>query len=206
MNVRPKGRSPRRPFHPERFEHGAPISGVDIRPIAIAFGILAILGLLWNVGHERTHTLLIDLPVGTAKKPVQPREAVTVHRIKVTANSLILFDDRPVNSGELIERLNRTKQMTSKPVIAFEADPSASYDLAVQVINAVRQQDLIDWAFCIDGLEAYRTFGKEREPAATSLIFHTVAVEPPYEFKPLPADPEFESCDPVALMPRPPRL
>lgn len=179
-----------------RFDHGAPISAIDTRPMVFVALFVTVVFLL-GASQTRTHALMVDLPF-TLGEPV-PTDGPTpvIHRIRVTEADTLMFDGKLVTEDELLDLLHRALSAPLAPRIAFEPDANASYNLSVQTLALIRRSGALSSLFCLDGLEQHRHFGKGGG-APFPVLFSFVPPDPLTEPPPFPT--KFESCTPEQLV------
>jgi len=150
--------SMRRSPAPRRFDHGAPISAIDTRPMLFVALFIAVLFLL-AASQTRTHALLVELPQpeaglhGAGYPPV-------VYRVEVTAGDLLRFNGELVDAEQLQSLLLQVGALEPRAVLAFEPDGAASYDLAAHTLALIQRAGVNDQWFCIDGMEKHGQFGR----------------------------------------------
>jgi biopolymer transport protein ExbD len=181
-------RTPTRP----RFDHGAPISGIDSRPILLV-ALFVVVVFLLAASQMRTHALLVALPqpeaglIGNGYPPV-------VHRIRVTTTDAVMFDDEAVTEAQLEVLLQLVSTNSPRAVLAFEPDGDASYDRSAQILALIGRAGLVDSRFCINGLEKHQRFDRARGhplPMLTSIWF-----EDNEGAAPMVPSPEIDTCAP----------
>ncbi len=127
MSFRPKGRSPRRPFHPKRFEHGASISKIDTRPIMFLAALLVVV-----IGTSRYGVPIlspeVDLPTMEAKPIHQLDKSFVVTVTTTEAESRASLWERvsSANHGECRAYLGN-----GMPVTGYEL-----YDYAFTLLDS----------------------------------------------------------------------
>lgn len=158
MSFRPKGRTPRRPFHPRRFEHGAPISKIDTRPLLFVATFLAVFGVLWGASHIKLHAVTVDLPLGWsfAPDPFHPPYVV----VEIDGSGLAYVDGEPVSADSLGAAV--FAKLPDWPVVLFRPSPDSSYEHVAIAINELRSAGVAADDICFDPLQLgeHRRFDK----------------------------------------------
>lgn len=185
-------RAPPRP----RFDHGAPISAIDTRPMVFVALIMAVVFLL-AASQTRTHVLLVDLPFQPPELSPHSGPFMPVHRIRMTDEGTVLFDGQPVSTMQLAVLLEETKAAPRHSAIAFEPDGNVPYGVAASTLAVVARAGLIDRFFCIDGLEKHQQFAKR---GSAFPILLSIRLDPKTGAQSMLPPLAFESCNPERLV------
>jgi biopolymer transport protein ExbD len=149
-------RTPARP----RFDHGAPISAIDARPILLVVMLVTILVLL-AASPQRMHALLVELPGPDFGSGV-PSGYVVANRISITGEGQTMWNGWPVSTPELVSLLKELKGLEPQPDLIFEPVADAPYGAAANTLSLIWRANLVDERFCFWGLEKHQSF--ERPP------------------------------------------
>lgn len=186
----------RTPLRPT-FDHGAPISAIDTRPMMFVALFVALIFLL-AASQTRTHALLVDLPLHFRDLPPAVGPAPVIHRIAVTENDMLLLNGKRVTPAKMIGILKAARQGPRELRIAFEPDANASYEKSVQTLAVLQRSGFVSSLFCLDGLEKHRHFSTE-QPAPFPLML-TLAIETPPQAQGIEPQENFDSCAPEQLI------
>lgn len=187
--------SMRRGPTPRRFDHGEPIAAIDTRPMLFVALFIAVVFLL-AASQARTHALLVELPQpdagfrGTVLMPL-------ANRLELTASGQLRFNGEAVDARQLEVLLGEVSKLEPRPVLAFEPDGAASYNLAAHTLAIIHRAGVNGEWFCINGLEKHGEFGKGRGhplPLLTSLVPREEIVPP--RNPPMPEPPDIDTCAP----------
>lgn len=158
MNRCPKGRAQRRPFHPKRFDHGAPITKIDIRPLPILLTCLVAFVALFL--KAPTHAVVFDIQTldehTALKQQYEFQLEEPINRITLTENDTLLWNCEPITIGQLATLLQESQSMAIEPVTVFDPAPNASYDHAAKLLQVIRASGVAKFYF--DGLDQHRSF------------------------------------------------
>ncbi|MDJ0644014.1 MAG: hypothetical protein QNJ15_14465 [Erythrobacter sp.] len=151
MRFRPKGRSPRRPFHPKRFDHGQPIHRIETSPVAIALGMV-LLAVLLNVqihSHatvfELSENAFEDLFGQSVETPhlqlntvaTQDSDAL-INRLVISENDVLLWNDQVITEHMLVKLIREVRRSVPGAVLQIEPDPLAGYEQTARVLEIIR--------------------------------------------------------------------
>ena len=141
-----------------RFNHGQPIAKIDTRPMAVlAVALFAFLILLQRPAQ---HATLISLWDGSGKSALMPHSTnlqdrahhTIVNRLTVSQSDLIEWNGESVTSAELWTILQNVRTLIPQPIIEFEPEPLASYDVSAKLIHLLNSSGI---NYQIDGLEQH---------------------------------------------------
>ncbi|WP_086738531.1 ExbD/TolR family protein [Erythrobacter colymbi] len=177
---------------PRRFDHGAPIRAIDTRPMLFVALFIAVLFLL-AASQTPTHALLIKLPQPEAGLLANGDPPV-VYRIEVTAADRLRLNGELVSVEELVARLSQASKLEPRPVLAFEPDGAASYNLAAHTLAVLQRAGLNDERFCIDGMEKHGDFNMGRGHPLPLLV--TLMDDGTDWTAPLRPPPDIDTCAP----------
>lgn len=187
--------SMRRGPAPRRFDHGEPIAAIDTRPMLFVALFIVVVFLL-AASQTRQHALLVELPQpeaglhGTGYPPI-------VYRVELTASGQLRFNGEVVNAQQLESLLLQASTLEPRPVLAFEPDGTASYDLAAHTLAIIQRAGVNDQRFCIDGMEKHGEFDKNSGhplPLLTTLV--PTEDWPRPKHRPMPEPPDVDTCAP----------
>ena len=134
---------------------GQPMNDMNMTPLIDVLLVLLIMFIITI--PVATHSVDIDLPQGNP-----PPQDVQIDPVKnklfLTTEGQILWNAEPVNQGQLVELLARTKNMKPEPELQYEPDALASYDLSAKVLQIIKASGVTKFGFV--GNDKYRTFGK----------------------------------------------
>lgn len=162
----------RRSPAPRRFDHGEPIRAIDTRP------------------------LLVELPQPEAGLHANGYPPI-VYRVEITASDQLRLNGEFVSVEQLVKLLLQASRLEPRPVLAFEPDGAASYNLAAHTLAIIHRAGLSDERFCINGMEKHGEFNKSRGhplPLLTSLVPQEEIVPP--RNPPMPEPPDVDTCAP----------
>ena len=141
---------------PRRFDHGAPIRALDTRPMLFVALFIAVVFLL-AASQTRMHALLVNLPQPEAGLLANGDPPV-VYRIELTAAEELRLNGELVSVDQLETLLSQASTLEPRPVLAFEPDGAASYEVAAHTLAIIQRAGLNDERFCIDGMEKHGDF------------------------------------------------
>ncbi len=195
----------RRSRRTKRFDHGAPIAKIDLRPAVLFFWLLPVLVVF--TAPATTHAVVVDLANTPFFQRFDPSEAerqqayresfgVTpvTNELRITDEDIVLWNGERITQGQLITLLHESITIAPEPRLVFEPDPLASYDLAAQVIATVKRMGIVKFEF--GGLEQHCWFtnGDYSQRATSLQISLSLAAPDPHSI-PLP---EFDEICPAA--------
>lgn len=153
-----------RPFHRKRFDHGKPISRIDSRPLVIVALFLAVV-FLFPASQLRTHSLLVDLPVGMGSDlaPAYPYITITV-----SEDGLLAVDDRPSSLAGIAAAI--ASRNLDVPTVLFSPDPGTDYGTAALVLNEIAKAGVLPSEICFDRLGRFRDFERASFVPALSIV------------------------------------
>ncbi len=140
-----------------RIVHGEPLSRANSLPILLFFTTLVVVGLTFE--RVPIHVLTFDLPIADPAEPLPRTPQEEAHRLSPTRFGTIEWDGETVSPSELVHHLDDGMRQPIEPRIVFAPDGDASYDLAVKVLNIVKNSGVTK--LCFGELERYRDFSKD---------------------------------------------
>ena len=130
-----------------------PLSELNTTPLIDVLLVLLILFVITI--PPATHSLDLTLPG-------PPRPDVTINpvsnRVEVTADDRILWNGQPVDQAGLGGLLAATARLPREPVLEFEPEAAARYDLAAAVLRTIKLSGVTAVGFV--GNERYAEFGR----------------------------------------------
>lgn len=134
----------RRPI--QRFEHGAPLSTIDTRPMLFVALFIAVVFLL-AASQTRTHALLVELPQGFAAPDFSP----AYMEVRVTEREDVFLD------GESVPLTGLSAAIHAKgfdwPIVLFRAQPDTGYDFVAHVLAEISEAGVAPSDICFDAAE-----------------------------------------------------
>jgi biopolymer transport protein ExbD len=164
---------------PRRFDHGAPISGIDTRPMLFVALFIAVLFLL-AASQTRTHALLVELPQRSAPPDFAPPYMV----VSIAGGGDIALDGVPVPFAGLAAAI-RAKAF-DLPIVLLRAQPDTTYDRVAHVLDAISEAGVAPADICFDAdqLEGSGNFNKSSYPSETIIVLKREPREP-HDLRPL---------------------
>ncbi|MBA3055129.1 MAG: biopolymer transporter ExbD [Sphingomonadales bacterium] len=144
-------------------DDGSPMMEINTTPLIDVMLVLLIMFIITI--PVATHSVNIDLP-----SPNPPPQDVKIDSVKnkvvLTYDNKVLWNNQPVNNGQLVALLQQTMQMNPEPELQFQPESGASYDLSARALNIIKGSGVTKFGFV--GNEAYSEFGKAADaPDAT---------------------------------------
>ena len=133
------------------------MSRANSLPILLFFTTLVAVGLTFE--RVPIHVLTFDLPIADPAEALTPTPKEESHRLSPTRFGTIEWDGETVSLSELIDHLDEGMRQPVEPRIVFAPDGDASYDLAVKVLNIVKNSGVTK--LCFGELERFRVFAKD---------------------------------------------
>lgn len=135
-----------------RFDHGQPISKIDLRPMVFVALFLAILFLI-PATQTRVHALLIDLPQGSDPE-LAPKVAYMT--LEISAVGVIALDGRQVALAELGDVVR--VYGPDYPTVLVSPSPDAPFEIVALAINELVTTGVARSEICFDRLKRFGTF------------------------------------------------
>lgn len=180
---------------PRRFDHGAPIRAIEPRPMLFVALFIAVLFLL-AASQTRVHALLIKLPQPEAGLLANGNPPV-VYRVEITAADQLRLNGALVSVDDLVARLTQASKLEPRPVLAFEPDGAASYNLAAHTLAVLQRAGLNDERFCIDGMEKHGDFNMGRGHPLPLLT--SIWIDEALSAEPMVPPPDIDTCAPEII-------
>ena len=105
-----------------------------------------------------THAVNIDLPAPSETPPNTNVDPIKNKIILTREGNQVLWNETPVNTGQLVTLLQESVAMKPEPELQFEPEADASYELSARVLNIIKASGVTKFGFV--GNERYATFGK----------------------------------------------
>jgi biopolymer transport protein ExbD len=134
-------------------DDGQPMMEMNTTPLIDV--MLVLLVMLIMTLPPVTNSVNIDLPV--ASPPTTQIINTDKNKIVLTDTNQILWNDQPIDTGQLVGNLQATLKLPTEPELQFEPVPNASYDISAQVLNIIKASGVTKFGFV--GNEKYRVFG-----------------------------------------------
>ena len=131
------------------------ISDINTTPLIDVMLVLLIMLILTI--PIATQSLEVDLPQPGGKPPLKPNPVI--NKVGVTADSRILWNSTAMSQRQLDNELAAAAALKPQPLIQFEPEAQASYNLSAEVIRSIKFSGAKKFAFV--GNERYRNFGKQ---------------------------------------------
>lgn len=144
-----------------RFDHGRPIATLGLAPFA---GVLLTMTLVFaSLRPPVTHALVVDLP---APNPPDVIDVLTpvYNKLTVTRPGAILWNGTPVSERQLRLILGATTTISPQPALMFHPEPDAAYARALEVMEIVRQEGLVDRCFKFAEISRHRRYETPSDP------------------------------------------
>ena len=125
-----------------------------MRPMVFVVAIVGLIVMLWNFNQERTHTLLVDLPMMTQVPPdaIAP-DYIT---IEVTSAGEILADGELVSLKKLGPAIQSSSQ--DYEYVLFRPHGLAPYGISAMTLDAIVDAGIAQNKICFDQLDYHRRF------------------------------------------------
>lgn len=136
-------------------DDGSPMMEMNTTPLIDVMLVLLIMFIITI--PVATHAVNIDLP-----NPSAPPPDVVIKRDKnkvvIMPDSTILWNNTPMDQGQLLGALNATLAIKPEPELQFQPDPQAPYDTTAKVLNIIKGSGVTAFGFV--GNEQYSEFSK----------------------------------------------
>ncbi len=139
-----------------------PIAGIDTRPHAIFFSLIALVMLLVASG-TRTHAILIDLAFPHPEADVAL--GFPYDRVTLTDDNRILWNSAEVTKPQLAANLDERVGRPYRQGLIFDPQQNANYPLALEVLAQIKATGNAGAGFCFGDLSPYRNFAKAGAPS-----------------------------------------
>ncbi len=135
------------PFRPKVASR--PMSDMNVTPFIDVLLVLII--MLIMVVPIATHSL--DIPLPTARGTYEFRDTNTV---SIDAQDHLFWNGQAIGRQELLNQLASAAKLPDDPVVRFEPDALASYDMSARTIALIKDSGIKNFAFA--GNYKYREF------------------------------------------------
>jgi len=129
-----------------RFDHGEPISRIDMRPMVFVAMFLAVFGILWGASHIKTHAATIDFPQYWDSPPDAYKPPYVTVEIDVAGTAFV--------EGEAVELTELGSAVLARlpnwPVVLFRPSADSPYDRVAKAINELRRAGVRADEICFD--------------------------------------------------------
>lgn len=137
-----------------RFDHGRPFATLGLAPFA---GVLLTLTLLFAALRPPViHALLVDLPFPMPDE-IGPRSPAA-NRLSIAADGSLRWNSHPIDERELRTILAHTKRESPQPALLFAPAGGASYFRALETMELIRREGLIDYCFRFADIDRHRRY------------------------------------------------
>lgn len=136
-------------------DDGQPMMDMNMTPLIDVLLVLLIMFIITI--PVATHAVNIDLPAADPNPPPEDQIDPIKNKIVLTASGQILWNADTINRAQLVRNLQETLSYSVEPELQFEPEANASYELAANVLNIIKQSGVTKFGFV--GNEKYRTFG-----------------------------------------------
>lgn len=133
-----------------------PLSELNTTPLIDVLLVLLILFVITI--PPATHSLDLALPAPTQCLPVCPEIDPVSNKVVVAADGGVLWNGEAVSQSELAGLLSLTLKLPKEPVLQFEPEAGARYELTAETIRTIKLSGVTAFGFI--GNERYAEFGK----------------------------------------------
>lgn len=152
-------------------DHGDLISKPSYAPIAAVW--VAIAALAIAAYRPPTHAVLVDLPIFGDVHDISAD--VPRYTVRITPDSRIMWNGEELAMHDLIERIQATREEPQEPLLVFEPDGDASYEVSARVLAVIDGMGVNK--FCFGGIAQYRHFGDASEGDSVSPVLMSTSLD-----------------------------
>lgn len=126
-----------------------PMSEMNITPLIDVLLVLLIMFIM--VIPVATHTLSIPLPNGRASLAIE-----RINTVHIDSQDRLYWNGQLLDRQGLLNQLAASADMVPEPVLRFEPDARASYDISARTIALIKDAGIERFGFA--GNEQHRSF------------------------------------------------
>lgn len=123
----------------------APMAEINMVPLIDVMLVLLVIFIL--SAPLFTNAVKLELPKAQAAAAPKPASAIT---LSIDGAGAIFWDDAPVTTAELEERLTRAAGEAPQPELQLRADKDTRYEAVAQVMAAAQSRGLTKLGFVTD--------------------------------------------------------
>lgn len=136
-------------------DDGSPMMEMNTTPLIDVMLVLLIMFIITI--PVATHSVNVNLPQAappTNDVVIKP----TKNKLILTQQNVILWNDAPITTGNLVSLLQATKAMNPEPELQYQPEAYANYEMANQVLKVITDSKVSKFGFV--GNENYAVFSK----------------------------------------------
>jgi len=133
----------------ERTQGPQPMSDINVTPLVDVMLVLVVIFII--TAPLLASSIRLDLPKTDAAKPTDAPKFVT---LVVDKSGQAFLNDKPLNAGELADRLRETAAQNPDTEVQLRADEGVPYGRVVQVMGLAQQAGLNRIGFVADNPSA----------------------------------------------------
>ena len=123
------------------------ITGINVTPLVDIVLVLLVI-LMVTASYVATRTIPVDLPRGATGEQLPTTIAVSIDR-----DGKLYVDAEPVDEAELGRRVAAARAKDADTRATIAADNAVAHGRVVQVIDVLRQHDIVKFAINVDPAE-----------------------------------------------------
>lgn len=128
-----------------------PMGEMNVTPFIDVLLVLII--MLIMVVPIATHSLSVPLPTGKGKFTVE-----AINTVQIDAQDKLYWNGQELDRQELFNQLATGAKSPEKPVLRFEPNANASYDMSAKTIALIKDSGTENFAFV--GNHLHKDFGR----------------------------------------------
>lgn len=136
-------------------DDGEPMMEMNTTPLIDVMLVLLIMFIITI--PVATHAVNIDLPSPTPPTNPPPMNPIK-NKVYISPEGVVQWNGAAVNNSELLFQLQATMQIKPEPVLEFEPDAQAPYDITAKALNVIKGSGVTAFGFV--GNEKYAGFNK----------------------------------------------